>query len=74
MGVAVMSDDIVDVVPEPVVHAPNPLFEALVERRSTRLCIAAEPHADAAPCVAHVMEARRQLFEQWLVQQRAEVA
>lgn len=67
------------IVPDPVVHAPNPAYEALVEERASAACLAAEPHDDGpcflvAPCVRHLSDARVATFEQWLAQQRAEVA
>jgi len=32
-----------------------------LERRALRLCVGAEPHADAAPCELHVRQALSQL-------------
>lgn len=61
----------VEVVPDPMVTAPNPAWEAEVERRGEKLCLGAEPHgAGVAPCAIHGAEARRGLFEAWLNQQR----
>lgn len=39
----------------------NALVAAAVAQRAVRLCIAAEPHCDVAPCEAHIAEAARQL-------------
>ncbi len=60
----------VEVVPEPMVHAPNPAFESRVEERGAKLCLEAEPHGvDVAPCVVHRSEARRALMDAYLGQQ-----
>lgn len=68
-----MSD--IEVVPDPMVHSPNPAFEGLVEDRGTKLCLTAEPHthspATTAPCELHRSEARRSLMGAWLGQQGA---
>jgi hypothetical protein len=58
------------VVPEPMVHAPNPAFEAMVHDRGLLVCIRAEPHGvDVAPCAIHASEARRGLMDAYLGQQ-----
>ena len=36
--------------------------EHRVAHRARQLCRRAEPHADEAPCPAHLVEARRQLL------------
>ncbi len=69
-GAARAVDPELAVVPEPMLQVENPAFTALVERAGTQLCLDAEPgHATAAPCIAHVHEARRTLFDQYLGQQ-----
>lgn len=64
----------VEIVPEPMIHAPNPKFEAMVEDRGEKLCLAAQPHthspAGYAPCEVHRHEARRGLMGQWIGQQQ----
>lgn len=37
-------------------------LERRVARRAAQLCLGAEPHAEEAPCPAHLAEARRQLL------------
>jgi hypothetical protein len=70
-----MSDDLVDVVPEPMIHVENPAFTALVDARGEKLCLSAEPHshspAATAPCEVHRSEARRAVMGQWIGQQGA---
>lgn len=64
-----------ELVPEPMVHSPNPAFEAMVSRRATALCLAApdasHSMASAAPCAIHEAGARQALFGAWLGQQNA---
>lgn len=52
-----------ELVPAPTITVPHPAFEAEVDRRGWKLCAAAEPHAVDGPCVLHLSEARRQLFD-----------
>lgn len=62
----------IDLVPDPMITAPNPAFTALVEERGAKLCRGAEPHthspAAAAPCEVHRSEARRGLMDLWIGQ------
>lgn len=41
----------------------SPSDQRQVIRRADQLCRRAEPHADEAPCRAHLHEAQRQLFD-----------
>lgn len=65
------------VVPDPMVHSPNPAFEGLVTERAMALCLGAPAPshsvAAVAPCTVHLSDARRDLMGAWLGQQ-SEVA
>lgn len=59
-------------VPEPMIRVPNPVFEAVVERRARQLCARAEPHEVEERCHVHESEARRHLVSQWQSQSHEE--
>lgn len=50
----------------PTITIESPEWAEAVEARAVKLCAAAEPHDDDMPCVIHLHEARRQIFDLWL--------